>query len=77
MPTAQISYSEILTDNSQVNTPKRTVRRQLPAMPPTPTMEDATLSRMLLDQNDIQICNAPSGKTTSSHTNTISKKQRN
>ena len=59
---AQGSYSKTLENTPQFMTPKRMVRRQLLILPPTPIIEDVTPSRMLLDQDNLQICNTLSEK---------------
>ena len=56
------SYSKTLENTPQFMIPKRMVRRQLLILPPTPIIEDVTPSRMLLDQDNLQICNTLSEK---------------
>ena len=55
-----IVAKQLTSNTSHISIPKRAVRRQLLAVPPTPVTEDATLTQMLLNQNDIQISNTPS-----------------
>ena len=53
----------LCASDSEYGTPIRTVRRQLPVVPPTPVHENATISGMLLQQGSLSVQNMPIQKS--------------